>query len=221
MKLTLIGHDDRYAVEQLQLALFPEGTEGEAVSSLGRSATWLTATTKITLDGKTAIGIRRLKASDESVRERRRTLQQSYYKAAVQLLPSVPAWGALAGVRPTKISTKHMLSGGNAKSADKLLRDVYYVTPERRKLAVDCSASTVKAAHLLEDLQRPDQRDVVVWTEVDDTVFIGSSGQDRRHAKFRVIFQEVEERFFRGCLHQAPVGTEKLVRILAAGENEP
>ena len=34
MKLTLLGHDDRYAVEQLQLALFPEGTEGEAVSSL-------------------------------------------------------------------------------------------------------------------------------------------------------------------------------------------
>ena len=71
------------------------------------------------------------------------------------------------------------------------------------------------AAHLLEDLQRPDQRDVVVRTEVDDTVFIGSSSQDRRHAEFRVIFQEVEERFFRGCLHQAPVGTEKLVRILA------
>ena len=25
MKLTLIGHEDRYAVEQLQMALFPEG----------------------------------------------------------------------------------------------------------------------------------------------------------------------------------------------------
>ena len=151
MNLTLIGHDDRYAVEQLQLALFPEGTEGEAVSSLHRGGLWLTATTKITINGKTAIGIRRMKVAEESVRERRRTLQQSYYKAAVQLLPTEPAWGALAGVRPTKISTKHMLSGGTAKSADKLLRDVYYVTPERRKLAVDCSESTVKAAHLLEN----------------------------------------------------------------------
>ena len=151
MNLTLIGHDDRYAVEQLQLALFPEGTEGEAVSTLHRSPVWLTATTRITVAGKTVTGVRRLKASDESVRERRRTLQQSYYKAAVQLLSAEPAWGALAGVRPTKISTKHMLAGGNAKSADKLLRDVYYVTSERRKLAVDCSESTVKAAHLLED----------------------------------------------------------------------
>ena len=151
MKLVLSGHDDRYAVEQLQLALFPEGTEGEAVSTLSRSATWLTATTKITVDGRTAIGIRRLRASEESVRERRRTLQQSYYKAAVQLLPALPAWGALAGVRPTKISTKHMLAGGTARSAEKLLNDVYYVTAERRKLAVDCSESTVHAAHLLED----------------------------------------------------------------------
>ena len=39
MKLTLIGHEDRYAVEQLQMALFPEGTEGEAVSTLHRGGT--------------------------------------------------------------------------------------------------------------------------------------------------------------------------------------
>ena len=151
MNLTLLGHDDRYAVEQLQLALFPEGTEGEAVSTLHRSEKWFTATTKITIDGQTAVGIRRLKADEESTRERRRTLQQSYYKAAVQLLPAEPAWGALAGVRPTKISTKHILAGGTPKSADKLLKDVYYVTPERRELAIDCSISTVRAANLLEE----------------------------------------------------------------------
>ena len=150
MKLTLLGHDDRYAVEQLQLALFPEGTEGEAVSSLHRGKIWLTATAKITMDGQTAHASRRLKAAEETVRLRRQMLQQAYYLAAIQLLPSLPAWGALAGVRPTKITTKHMLEGGTTKSADKLLKDVYYVTPERRKLAVDCSISSVNAANLLE-----------------------------------------------------------------------
>ena len=151
MKLTITGHEDRYAVEQLQMALFPEGTEGDAVSSLHRGNTWLTATTKITINGKTASAARRLKASEESVRLRRRILQQSYYAAAVQLLPCEPAWGALAGVRPTKITTKHMLSGGTPKSADKLLKDVYYVTPRRRRLAVDCSVSTVNAVNKLEE----------------------------------------------------------------------
>ena len=149
MKLTLIGHDDRYAVEQLQMALFPANTEGEATSSLHRGKTWLTATARITLDGKTATASRRLKAAEETVRLRRRVLQQSYYLAACQLLETTPAWGALAGVRPTKITTKHMLEGGTPKSAEKLMRDVYYVTPDRRKLAVDCSVSTVNAANLL------------------------------------------------------------------------
>ena len=151
MKLTLTGHDDRYAVEQLQMALFPEGTEGEAISSLHRGKIWLTATAKITIGEKTAYASRRLKAVEETVRLRRRALQQSYYLAAIQLLPAIPAWGALAGVRPTKITTRHMLEGGTPKSADRLMKDVYYVTEDRRKLAVDCSISTVSVARLLED----------------------------------------------------------------------
>ena len=150
MKLTLIGHEDRYAVEQLQMALFPDNPEGQAESALHRGNTWLTATTKITLNGKTATASRRLKASEETVRLRRRALQQSYYLAAVQLLPKVPSWGALAGVRPTKITTKHLLEGGTPKSADKLMKDVYYVTEDRRRLAVDCSQSTVHAVSLME-----------------------------------------------------------------------
>ena len=91
---TLLGHDDRYAVEQLQMALFPDNPEGTAESALHRGTTWLTATAKITLNGKTVTASRRLKAAEETVRLRRRILQQSYYLAAVQLLPKVPAWGA-------------------------------------------------------------------------------------------------------------------------------
>ncbi len=150
MNLTLIGHEDRYAVEQLQMALFLENPEGTAVSALFRGKTWLTATAKITLNGKTVSAVRRLKADEETVRLRRRVLQQSYYLAAIQLLDRKPAWGALAGVRPTKITTKHLLEGGTPASADRLMRDVYYVTPERRQLAVDCSESTVKAVSLMD-----------------------------------------------------------------------
>ena len=151
MKLTLVGHDDLYAVEQLQLALFPDNAQGEAFSVLHRGNTWLTATAKITYLGRTATAARRIRATEETVRARRRALQQSYFLAAKQLLPHVPAWGALAGVRPTKITTKHLLEGGNARSADKLLKDVYFVTPQRRKLAVDCSLATAHAASLLNE----------------------------------------------------------------------
>ena len=153
MKLELRGHDDLYAVEQLQLALFPPETNDEdlAVSTLHRGKQWLTAVTSITRRGKTTRAARRLRLTEETVRARRRVLQQSYYQAALPHLDKVPAWGALSGVRPTKISTRHLLEGGTASSADKLFRDVYFVTEDRRKLALDCSASTVHAASLLDN----------------------------------------------------------------------
>ena len=160
MKLRLIGHEDRYAVEQLQLALFPlepmENVTGPfdgdgAVSTLHRGAVWLTASTTVTKNGVSNTAVKRLKASEETVRLRRRILQQSYYLAALPLLPKVPAWGALSGVRPTKITTKHLLEGGTGRSAAKLMEDTYFVTPQRARLAVDCSRATVEAAGLLEE----------------------------------------------------------------------
>ena len=150
MNLTLSGHDDRYAVEQLQMSLFPAGTEGQASSVLHRGKVWLTAVSTITLDGKTVRAVRRMKAADESVRLRRQLLQQSFYLAAIQLLPQLPPWGALAGVRPTKITTKHLLEGGTRASADRLVKNTYYVQPDRRRLSLDCSESTVNAVHLMD-----------------------------------------------------------------------
>ena len=153
MKLEFIGHDELYAIQQLQMSLFPEYIHeetGEAVSKLSRGKIWLTATTTITINGKKSSAAKRIKAAEESVRLRRRILQQSYYLAALPHLSDPPAWGALAGVRPTKLSTKHLLEGGSPKSADKMLKDVYFVEPARRKLSLDCSASTVKAVELLD-----------------------------------------------------------------------
>ena len=160
MKLRLIGHEDRYAVEQLQLALFPlepmENTEvafadDGAVSTLHRGNTWLTASTSITKNGVTHTAVKRLRSDRETVRLRRQILQQSYYLAALPHLGKAPAWGALSGVRPTKITTKHLLEGGTEKTAAKLMEDTYFVTPRRTKLSIDCSKATVHAASLLED----------------------------------------------------------------------
>ena len=153
MKLLIQGHTEQYAVEQLQMSLFPAQTiqdRGEAVSRLHRGNTWLTAVTEITIDGKKSRAVRRLKLELETVSSRRQCLQQSYYLAALPHLPEVPAWGALAGVRPTKLSTRHLLAGGSVSSAKRLMEQVYFVSPQRAELAVDCSESTVAATKLLE-----------------------------------------------------------------------
>ena len=153
MNLTITGHDDLYAVEQLMLSLFAE-TEGTAISRLSRGKTWLTAVTEIEIAGKKTKSSRRLKATEETVRLRRRILQQSFYLAALPHLENTPAWGALSGVRPTKLSTKAILEGENP---DKLLKDVYFVTKERRQLAIDCSKSTVNA------IEKMDKNDISLY----------------------------------------------------------
>ena len=150
MKLELIGHTEEYAVSQLQMALFPGMTEGRVVSRLHRGEKWLTAVTEICVGDRKTRAVKKMLVEKEDVRMRRRILQQSFYNAALPHLPEVPAWGALSGVRPTKITTKHLLEGGTPESADRLLRDTYYVSEERRKLALDCSLSTVAAVEKME-----------------------------------------------------------------------
>lgn len=161
MKLYLKGHSERYPVEQLQMQLFgarssefsetpPQPGEDAAVSALSDGKVYRTATARLTLDGKTAFAARRVRLEQADVRMTRRILQQSYYLAAIQLLPELPPWGALSGVRPTKLATKVLLDGGTEREADRMLRDVYFVTPARRRLCLDASRHTLEAARLLE-----------------------------------------------------------------------
>ncbi len=151
MNITIIGHEDRYAVEQLLLSLFSQQEAGNALSRLSRGKLWLTASAEIEINGKKTRAVRRVKLADETVRLRRRALQQSLYLAALPHLQAAPAWGALAGVRPTKLSTRALLEGGSIKDAEKLLKDTYFVTPQRRRLALDCSVSTVNAIQQTRD----------------------------------------------------------------------
>ena len=57
--------------------------------------------------------------------------------------------GALAGVRPTKITTKFLMEGGSLRAAGTMLKQIYYVTPTRRQLCLEASQATVQAAKLL------------------------------------------------------------------------
>ena len=152
MRLYLDGHAERYALEQLQMCLFPDEPmefcetpfEGDgAVSALRREGGLLKASCTIRRDGKTASAEQSMDAVEETVRLRRRILQQAYYKAAVQLLDAPPPWGALSGVRPTKLTTRAMLRGAADEDCEAMLRDLYFVEPARRLLCIVASRATV------------------------------------------------------------------------------
>ena len=93
MKLYL-NHTERYPVEQLQMQLFASEPsefvtapfakgENGAVSSLFTGKKYVTATAKITWNGKTGSAAKRLLREQADVRHTRRLLQQSYYLAAM------------------------------------------------------------------------------------------------------------------------------------------
>ena len=154
MKLRLVGHDSRYAMEQIQLVLFPgerlEFTEAPfrgdgALSTLSVGPVYTTASAAITREGITHRGFARCRTQGATEALRRQILRQSYYKAALPFLPEAPSWGALSGVRPTKLVSRHLIAGGTRASADRLLREVYYVTPARRALCLDAAEATVDA----------------------------------------------------------------------------
>ena len=159
MKLYL-NHTERYPVEQLQMQLFASEPsefvtapfakgENGAVSNLFTGNTYVTATAKIIWNGKTGRAAKRLPREKADVRHTRRILQQSYYLAAMQVLDAVPPWGALSGVRPSKLSTKALLAGKTRRQAERELEREFFVTPERAKLCVDASEHTVEAMNLL------------------------------------------------------------------------
>ena len=128
MKLSLLGHDYQYAVEQIMLVLFPEerpelpGAEqddsdgswcrSELTFRTGRAwvETWLSR------GGRTSRAEASVPApdpGDKLVYDRvlQRAVKQSFYKAALPLLDKKPDWGALTGIRPAKLASKALEEG--------------------------------------------------------------------------------------------------------------
>ena len=166
MKLYLRGHDYRYAAEQMLLTLFPgqrpeypddPPAEGEdhLVLSLSRGPVWATAHAVLTWGGEVYDRFARVPdpgpaGKVERDRALQRVLKDAFYRAGTQALGKEPPWGALTGVRPVKIPTKAMERGLSPAQAEAQLRDVYRVSPERRRLAMDCARATLEAKASLE-----------------------------------------------------------------------
>ena len=166
MKLYLKGHDYKYACEQMLLTLFPgekpeypkePPAEGENALELTLSAkdAWATATASLTYGGKHYGNRSRvpapIKGSPKLEQDRvlQRALKTAFYRAGTEALGKEPPWGALTGVRPVKIPTKAMEQGFTPRQADAMMRDLYRVSDERRRLALDCAQASLAAKHSL------------------------------------------------------------------------
>ena len=158
MKLCLVGHDEKYALEQSLLALFPteRPVYGEAspedarraVVTMTEDAEAVTFTTELSYDGHTGRCARSCPLSgDAYAREgqRRHALGLSFFGAAREALGIAPPWGSLTGVRPTKVAAALLRAGGR-ELAERELAETYCVTPARRRLAIEAAEAGLRAA---------------------------------------------------------------------------
>lgn len=160
MKLVFRGHDDRYAVEQSLLAFFPEerpvyqapepGEDNWARVDLHQGPVYATAVTEIAHGGRLGRGMSRalLRGVDneyERERLRQKAVKLSFFKAAREITGLTPAWGALTGIRPGKLAARLLEEGKTPAQARRILGDTYYVSPSRRRLAVETAQAGLRA----------------------------------------------------------------------------
>ena len=176
MKLYLLGHEYRYAMEQIMLILFPgqkpeypaappAADEAAAWSRLSRGPAWITGTARLQWEGRTAsasarVAVSALEGQGQVVADRllQRVLKQSFYKAAVELLGEKPAWGALTGIRPARLASKALASGDSEQAVRRQFRRTYFVSPERTELALAAARASLAAQASL----RPDELSLYV-----------------------------------------------------------
>ncbi len=170
MKLELIGHGERYAVEQNLLAFFPEERPVYGVITpedsdwarvtLKENETVCTVCTQIACGGKTASAAQSgaLRGTDyEKEGKRRRLIGRSFFAAARAVTGRTPAWGSLTGIRPAKIAAGLLEAGQSPEQARETLGETYSVSPPRSRLAVEAAEAGLAARRDLSP------RDVAVY----------------------------------------------------------
>ena len=159
MKLYLIGHDYKYASEQIMLSLFPnerpeypEGKpEGERLEiKLSEGKKFVTAScVLVNADGTFRASAKQKKEDGASEiltdRINQRLIKNAVYRAALRSGIKRPAWGSLTGVRPGKIFAALLDEGMDSERAVREFTEKYDVTEKRARLCLDTSLETVRA----------------------------------------------------------------------------
>ena len=195
MKLQFIGHDEKYAVEQSLLTLFPAerpvygavdraADRCWAVVTLTEDGSAVCAVTELCADGKTAAGRcdYPLSGTDyEKEGQRRHALGLSFFRAAREVLGVTPAWGSLTGVRPSKVAVSLLHEGKSPAAVLTELQEVYSVTPPRARLALEAAETGLRVQSEL----RPN----------DISLYVGIPFCPTRCAYCSFVAQSVEKSF--------------------------
>lgn len=158
MILNINGNINKYYVQTLCMVFFPGATFGEneipcegvaevsvdvsndeennavnAYVSIKLNDKLCEATESVSLDEEINF------ATHEAI-----AVGRAIFAAGKELLGHTPPWGILTGVRPAKVANSIMRAGNGILKTKKILRDEYFLNPQKAALAVSVASAEYK-----------------------------------------------------------------------------
>ena len=157
MILHLTGEINRYYVQTLCMVFFPgakfseneEATPDTPIVSLtvsDVSPNGKHAKAVMTYHGKTTEAEETV-FPDENIGEDRVAKiaeGRAVFGAGKAMFGHIPPWGILTGVRPTKVASELLYTGRGILKSRKILRDEYFLNPQKANLAVSVASTEMK-----------------------------------------------------------------------------
>ena len=157
MILRVEGDINRYYVQTLCMVFFPGATFGEnELPSIGVPEVHVnvykeddgadTAFVSMKLNDRVCEATETV-SIDESIAVMERSniaVGRAVFAAGKELLGHIPPWGILTGVRPAKIASNLLSDGRGVLKTKKILRDEYFLNPQKAALAVSVATTEAK-----------------------------------------------------------------------------
>lgn len=158
MILKINGNINRYYVQTLCMVFFPGSTfgeneePGEGVPEVSvdvfpdKVSDSVTAYVSIKLNDKLCEATESVSRDEEITIATHEAIAvgRAVFAAGKELLGHTPPWGILTGVRPAKVAGSILAAGNGILKTKKIMRDEYFLNPQKAALAVSVASSELK-----------------------------------------------------------------------------
>lgn len=157
MILKINGEINRYYIQTLCMVFFPGATFGEneepgdgvpeVTVDINRTANnCVSAYVSIKLNDRVCDATETVSLDEEMNIATHEAIAagRAVFAAGKEMLGHTPPWGILTGVRPAKVAGGLLTSGNGIIKSKKILRDEYFLNPQKAALAVSVASTEMK-----------------------------------------------------------------------------
>ena len=164
MILQLKGEINRYYVQTLCMVFFPGAKFSESEEITPDTPIVSLTVSDVAPDGKHAHAVMTYRGKtteaeetvfpDENItgdRVAKVAEGRAVFGAGKAMFGHIPPWGILTGVRPSKVASELLYTGRGILKSRRILRDEYFLNPQKANLAVSVASNEMKLTKNLRD----------------------------------------------------------------------